>query len=267
MKVKKQNIALTFTDENRQIELRRGVSVTAPVLKHFHLHYQLCLITDGVGFLRHQRIEDATPAGTFFAIRPGVVHENECFEGGACSFKTINVSPSRSSGLSSEPGLGGVAVTSDSQVVSRFEQVFDTMSKQNGTCVAALDALMADVFDCMPASEPHKASDQVALARQYIEKWFARPIELGELARIAGLSRFHFVRRFSERYGMPPHHFQVQCKVARARELLLAGHSPGEAALSVGFADQSHLNRHFKRLTAVCPSKYKIALGRARFPV
>jgi AraC-like DNA-binding protein len=56
---------------------------------------------------------------------------------------------------------------------------------------------------------------------------------------------------------MPPHAFQTQLRVARARKLLREGASPASAALEVGFTDQSHLNRHFKRVLGITPAFFR----------
>ena len=56
---------------------------------------------------------------------------------------------------------------------------------------------------------------------------------------------------------MPPHAFQTQVRVARAKALLLRGWPISQAAAHTGFADQSHLTRHFKRLVGVTPGQYR----------
>jgi AraC-like DNA-binding protein len=56
---------------------------------------------------------------------------------------------------------------------------------------------------------------------------------------------------------MPPHAFQTQVRVSRAKTLLLEGWSISQVASQTGFADQSHLTRHFKRLVGVTPGRYQ----------
>jgi AraC-like DNA-binding protein len=81
-------------------------------------------------------------------------------------------------------------------------------------------------------------------------------IDLETLARRAGLSRFQALRAFKQRYGLPPHAYQLCLRMNHARRLLLEGVLPAEVALRCGFADQSHFNRHFKRFNAVTPLRY-----------
>jgi AraC-like DNA-binding protein len=97
----------------------------------------------------------------------------------------------------------------------------------------------------------------VKRASDYLSEHYAENISLENLARIANLSPFHFNRVFSEQFGMPPHAFQTQLRVFRAKELLRQGWSIAQVAFQTGFADQSHLTRHFKRLVAVTPGQYR----------
>jgi AraC family transcriptional regulator len=74
------------------------------------------------------------------------------------------------------------------------------------------------------------------------------------------LSPFHLARLFKQRLGVSPHRYLVQVRVDNARWLLSAGsgaRSLAEIASAVGFADQSHLTRHFKRVTGMTPSQMR----------
>jgi AraC-like DNA-binding protein len=66
----------------------------------------------------------------------------------------------------------------------------------------------------------------------------------------------HLVRTFTREFGMPPHRYLTGKRIERARRLLLDGMRPADVAVAVGFHDQSHLNRHFKRMLATTPARY-----------
>jgi AraC-like DNA-binding protein len=87
-------------------------------------------------------------------------------------------------------------------------------------------------------------------------------VSLADLAAASGLSQYLLVKAFRERFGMPPHAFQVAQRVNRARRLLEAGVPTGEAAVAAGFFDQSHLHRHFRRRMGMTPREYAVASGR-----
>jgi len=97
----------------------------------------------------------------------------------------------------------------------------------------------------------------VRRAREYIEEHAERAVTLAELARVADLIASHLCWAFAAAVGMPPHAYQTQVRVARAKALLVAGRLPlAQVAREAGFANQSHLTRHFARLVGVTPGRY-----------
>ena len=84
-------------------------------------------------------------------------------------------------------------------------------------------------------------------------------LTLAALARIAGLSPYHFHRRFKERTSMTPHAFVTQERIEQAKRLLLESleKSLVDVAAAVGCADQGHLCRLFKRKLGVTPAEFR----------
>jgi AraC-like DNA-binding protein len=83
------------------------------------------------------------------------------------------------------------------------------------------------------------------------------PPSLAVLAAELGLSRYQLLRAFRDTFGMPPYAWLAQHRVMRARTLLEAGTKPAEVAGIVGFADQAHLTRWFRRVTGATPAAYR----------
>jgi AraC family transcriptional regulator len=107
-----------------------------------------------------------------------------------------------------------------------------------------------------PGSQPRAVSDAV----RFIQANYARDLSLNDMAESVHLSPFHLARLFKQTLGISPHQYVIQVRVSSARSLLSAGsgeRSLAEVASAVGFADQSHLTRHFKRITGVTPSQFR----------
>ena len=92
-------------------------------------------------------------------------------------------------------------------------------------------------------------------ARDYLHENLVRDVSLAELAQIAGLSKFHLLRVFRERFGLTPHAYQLQQRILRAKRLLRA--LPiADVAAQCGFVDQSHLHRVFRSPVGTTPGRY-----------
>ncbi len=88
----------------------------------------------------------------------------------------------------------------------------------------------------------------------YIHDNLDQQLTLAELAFIANMSLYHFSRTFKQATGMAPHQYVLSTRIERAKALLLQGKlSVAEVALQVGFFDQSHFTRYFKRIVGVTP--------------
>lgn len=96
----------------------------------------------------------------------------------------------------------------------------------------------------------------VRRALELMRTRLAEPLSLDELARHAGLDKFHLCRAFRAQLGMPPHAYLTQLRILRAKALLGAGARPRDIAPQVGLYDQSQLNRHFRRLVGMTPGQF-----------
>ena len=91
----------------------------------------------------------------------------------------------------------------------------------------------------------------------FIQDNLASDLSLDAIAQEAGLSCYHFARLFTEAFGIAPHQYVIQARVERAKLLITQSRLPlGEVAQHVGFSDQSHFTRHFKRLVGVTPRAF-----------
>jgi len=107
------------------------------------------------------------------------------------------------------------------------------------------------------AGRPGRAAASVRAVCELLHERLADPPALAELAAMTGLSQFALLRAFRGETGLPPHAYLNQLRVRRARSLLDGGVPPADVAVQVGFADQAHLTRHFKRVVGVPPAAYQ----------
>ncbi|UOO90510.1 AraC family transcriptional regulator [Vitreoscilla massiliensis] len=80
---------------------------------------------------------------------------------------------------------------------------------------------------------------------------------VAHMARSVHMSRYHFMRWFQAQTGWSAHAYQVNVRIAQARQRLRAGDAIAAVAHDLGFADQSHFQRVFKAHTAATPKQYQ----------
>lgn len=123
--------------------------------------------------------------------------------------------------------------------------------------------LLREFHDLRPAKAAEPAPPVAVLrAVELMRRRLADSLTLEELAEVAGLSPFHFARQFKAATGHPPHDYLIRLRVDRAQELIR--HHGREWTMAViaqetGFADQSHMARHFKRVLGVSPGEFAAA--------
>jgi AraC family transcriptional regulator len=98
--------------------------------------------------------------------------------------------------------------------------------------------------------------EKLVRAVEYIQDQLDTDLTVSEIAQAVGLSPNHFTKLFKESTGQSPYQYVVEARVRKAKELLTtAKFTISEAAHHVGFVDQSHLTRHFKRVFGLPPRR------------
>ncbi len=110
------------------------------------------------------------------------------------------------------------------------------------------------ITTCIPRRED--VSKELDIIRNDILGNPAMEISVATMSEKVHISSYHMIRKFAEENGLPPHKFQMQCRVRKAQELLKQGYKVVDVAHMVGFCDQSHLDRVFKAQVGVSPNQF-----------
>ena len=129
------------------------------------------------------------------------------------------------------------------------------------TMIAMIAAYLGQNFAAIPAAPvtgPERLNrQQLRDVKGYIEAHLGARLGVEDMAAVAGVSPFHFARAFKATTGQTPHRYLMQRRLERARDLLLqAGYRMSEIAYDLGFSDQSHFSRQFKRHFGLSPRQY-----------
>jgi AraC family transcriptional regulator len=98
--------------------------------------------------------------------------------------------------------------------------------------------------------------EKLVRAVEYIHDQLDTDLTVSGIAQAVGMSSDHFTRQFKKSTGQTPYEYVVEARVRKAKELLTTSKlTISEAAFRVGFADQSHLTRHFRRVFGLPPKR------------
>jgi len=106
--------------------------------------------------------------------------------------------------------------------------------------------------------------DRINRARDYLCDNALRDVRSRELEDVTGLDRFTLSRQFRALFATSPHRFLIMRRLDHARRLIAHGETLADTAAAVGFADQSHLTRHFKKSFGITPGRWARATRASR---
>lgn len=151
-------------------------------------------------------------------------------------------------------GIGLALKTAlESSQYNRFygESLYDTLFIHLLQRYATRQPLIREYNDGLPR---YKLKRAIA----YIQAYLTENLSLDAMATEVGMSRFYFCRLFKKSTGITPYQYLIKCRIERAKVLLRQRKlSITDIALEVGFSNQSHFTKHFKRLIGTTPKVYR----------
>lgn len=130
--------------------------------------------------------------------------------------------------------------------------------------IALAEAVLETASGQPPTAQPLSARDErrVVAALRYFEAHYSDPLDLGELAGIAGTSKYHFLRTFRRATGVTPYQFLLALRMRKAALEVAATSEPiSNIVFDSGFGDLSTFNHRFRRLYRSSPSSFRRRLG------
>ena len=98
---------------------------------------------------------------------------------------------------------------------------------------------------------------QARQAKLFIDKYYWKAIDADDIAGKAFLSKFHFIRVFTNIYGATPHQYLISLRIEQAKKLLGSGKSVQETCTLVGFKSITSFTGLFRKLTGTTPAAFR----------
>jgi AraC-like DNA-binding protein len=255
------------------VECFRALRSTHRYPRHSHESYSIGAIEEGVGGNYYRGASCSFPAGSVVTMNPDEAHTGYSAGKLPLSYRMLYIHPAQFRTMFPElrtlPSFSSAGID-DSRLCCELVRVHSEM--EAGTDPLLSEEILVETLTYMasrytqPHAEPPAASEPraVMLVKEYLQSCYDRPIRLVDLAQLTDLGHAHLIRCFRRALGITPHQYLIQARVRHARLLLAQGEPIASAAISTGFADQSHLTRHFKSITGLTPGQYAAGHFRSR---
>ncbi|ANN19226.1 hypothetical protein SD37_28830 [Amycolatopsis orientalis] len=227
--------------------------------RHAHPTYAIGVIDHGSEELSYG---EYAGAGDVVLINPETVHAGHAMTDEGWAYHVFYVPVEFvQSGFSKTPTLTR-RIVDDPSARNALRTAIRAIDEDVCTADTLLSAALANVFGRYGGLPPERGPGvPVAVAaRDILSDEHRTPPSLGELAELLGTNRFALLRAFRDTYGLPPHAYLTQYRVRKACTLIRRGAGLAGAAAAVGFVDQAHLSRHFRKTLGITPGQYRRAV-------
>jgi AraC-like DNA-binding protein len=247
------------------VEALHASFVTHAYRPHSHPTWTVAMMERGAASFELDDTDQRADDGELFVLEPESVHTGVAAVPGGWAYKVLYLDPALIGAWAEEDAVPQAArwvVFRDEELRRALRDAHRALAEEppglavDAAVLAAVEALRPHLRPVPRARRTRPEHAAVRRARSYLEERWAAPVTLAELAAHAGLSRFELARTFRAQVGLPPHAFQLDLRIARARTLLAGGEPTAAVAAQCGFCDQAHLTRVFKRAVGVTPARY-----------
>jgi AraC-like DNA-binding protein len=237
---------------------------------HRHDTYAIGFTLSGVQSFRYRgSIRNSVPGGTL-VLHPDELHDGQAGVEGGFRYRMAYIEPAAIQqvlGGRSLPYVGG-GLSADRHLATAVRRLLRSPDihveafEYEDILYELAQALLAasDTQRCSAHTSPdYIAAERV---RSYLRQQVPHPVTLAQLEQISGRSRWNLSRDFRCLFGTSPYRYLVMRRLDRVKQLLSSGVPAAQAAIEAGFADQSHMTRHFARAFGIPPTRWLRALRR-----
>lgn len=239
---------------------------------HRHDTYAIGFTLAGVQAFRYRGAAELSVPGQVFVLHPDEAHDGHAGTGAGFRYRILYVEPQLL-----QEALGGVhaplpftrdAVSTDKRLAAAILPALDDL--EGPLEELQRDQIILDLAEALAAADPSIARRRlearhwraVGKVRALLDANLESAVTSAEMEAVAGLSRYAMARHFRACLGTSPYRYLILRRLDRARTLIRAGAHLADAAADCGFADQSHMTRHFKKAYGLSPGRWAAVVGR-----
>ncbi|MGO4305432.1 AraC family ligand binding domain-containing protein [Cupriavidus sp. RAF12] len=259
-------------DAETGIETIRAHFVGHAYDPHWHDSYLVGYTEQGIQKFHCRRTIHSSTPGKAFTLEPGEIHDGYAVAPDGFTYSMLYLDAQwverelralfEEAPAHCQPGFTQT-LTENPPLIVAIQRAFAVLQQPELRIVrqTALDTLLGQLTTQLHWRARQGLDPRLPLvaqrARDYLHDHLDQDVGLDDLAAVSGVDRFRLTRAFKAAFGIAPHAYLVQLRLARARHLLARGATPADVAVALGFADQSHLGRWFLRAYGLTPALYR----------
>ncbi|AIR91244.1 AraC family transcriptional regulator [Pseudomonas cremoricolorata] len=259
-------------DADTGIESLRAHFVGHAYDPHWHDSFLVGVTEQGVQQFNCRRRRHQSTPGQVFLLEPGELHDGHAPSADGFTYSMLHLPPQwlerelralfEHAPQQALPGFADT-LNADPQLAAATVRAFHAVHGKELRIVreTASDDLLCALTRHLHWRQRLAIDPRLPLtaqrAREYLHAHVAEDIGLEQLAAACNTDRYRLTRAFKAAYGLAPHAYLIQLRLTQARQLLSRGQTPAAVAARLGFADQSHLGRWFRRAYRLTPADYR----------
>ncbi|KXF82298.1 AraC family transcriptional regulator [Enterovibrio coralii] len=250
------------------IEMRVAHQSCACYEAHSHDEFSFGIIQEGTATYKNRDAVHHIGQGDVVTINPNDVHSCNP-NAGRWSYSMLFVDPFKMGTIQGDifgtEALDYLPFPNDVErgedVRRKYRQLFQSLESESDVLEAEvllyefIETVMAG--DVMTLITRDHAQPEMRRVKEKLLDDMQQTQQLEDLASEAGMSRYQLLRAFKGQFGLPPNAYLMDEKIKRAKVLLKAGKGIADVAFQLGFSDQAHFQRQFKKKLAVTPKYYQ----------
>jgi AraC-like DNA-binding protein len=263
----KEQTRCTTIDISGRIEVLHARYYTHAFSPHWHEEYAIGLIDAGIEQFQYQGCTHRAGENELVLLNAGDVHTGEGADERGFGFRMLYI-PESSLREAASPGRHPShsfhfrdTVLNNHVVAKRLLAAHHSLEggglalEVESLFLSAITGVLETASSWSYSERLTGAPSAILTARDYLHDHLYEEVSLAKLSETAGISKFHFLRAFKNRFGLPPHAYQLQQRMFAAKRLL-RNFPSAEVAYQCGFVDQSHFHRVFRALVGITPGRY-----------
>ena len=237
---------------------------------HRHDTYAIGFTTQGVQSFRYRGASAVSLPGQVFVLHPDETHDGHAGTSAGFRYRILYLDPGavrEALGEAARLPFVGEAVSRHPQLLAAIRPALEDLSMlledlhRDQIVLGLADALAAADSSGVRRGLGARNWPAVLRARDLLEAGFRKGVTSAELEAATGLTRYVLARHFRLCLGTSPYRYLLMRRLDRVRALIGRGTPLVEAALASGFADQSHMTRHFRKSYGLSPGRWaKVAV-------